>query len=270
MPGMLDGRVAVVTGGGSGMGRATCVRFAEEGADVIVADLNDEGGLATVREVEALGRRAFFQRVDTTDEPAVVALMQAAAERLGRLDVCVAAAGISYASYLAGDEETDPFINPEAGLLLNKPTSSWQKVLDVNLTGVMLTNREAARAMIALGHGGTIVNFASEAAYRPSDRLQDYNVSKAGVVMLTKCLAIELAPHDIRVNAIAPGAHVTPMLESQLQARREAGLGDWDATPLGRAGEPREAANVVLFLASEQSSFVTGKTIGSDGGNYTI
>lgn len=265
---VLDGKVAIVTGGASGMGRATSLLFAREGAAVAIADLNKDQGEQTAAQVRDLGGEAIFVSTDTSDEGQVTELVARTARDLGRVDVMVTAAGISYASYLSDDQETDPFRNPSAGNILNKPLDRWRRVLDINLTGVMLCAREAARQMIAEGHGGAIVNFASTAAYNPSSVIADYCVSKAGVVMLTKCLAVELGPRGIRCNAVAPGPIRTQMTQSlielgQLQ-RVAAGL------PLGRIAEPEEVANVVLFLASDASSYVTGKTLGVDGGTNTL
>ena len=266
--GSLDGKVAIVTGGGSGMGRSTSVIFAREGAAVVVADINDEGGRQTVAQIEDTGGRATFVHTDTAKEDQIIKLVQAAAKAYGRVDAMVTAAGISYANFIEKDESTDPFRHPEAGSILNKPTERWQKVLDVNLTGVMICAREAARQMIAEGHGGTIVNFASIAAYGPSQTIADYCVSKAGIVMLTKCLAAEVGRFGIRVNAVAPGPIETGMTRSLIEMGR---LQQQAASlPLGRIAQPEEVANVVLFLCSEGSSYITGKTIGVDGGTYTV
>jgi NAD(P)-dependent dehydrogenase (short-subunit alcohol dehydrogenase family) len=264
----LAGKTAIVTGGGSGMGRATSVLFAREGASLVVADVNDAGGTATAEQIAAAGGRAIFVHTDTSDESQVVALIRAAAERYGRVDALVAAAGISYSNAVERDAATDPFRNPEAGYILNKPTARWQRVLDVNLTGAMMCNREAARQMIAEGHGGTIVNFASIVAYSPAATIADYCVSKAGVVMLTKCFAAEVGRAGIRVNAVAPGPIETGMTESLLEMGRLQRQGA--ALPLGRTAKPEEVANVVLFLCSDDSSYITGKTIGVDGGTYTV
>ena len=266
--GRMAGKTAVVTGGGSGMGRATSILFAREGAAVVVADVDDAGGLKTVAEIHAFGGRAAFVQTDTSAEPQVVALMRSAADRFQRLDALVACAGISYANAVERDASTDPFRNPDAGFILSKPTARWQRVLDVNLTGVMLCNREAARQMIAEGHGGTIVNFASIAAYAPVPTIADYCVSKAGVVMLTKCFASEVGRAGIRVNAVAPGPIETGMTQSLLELGRLQKQGA--ALPLGRTAQPEEVASVVLFLCSDDSSYITGKTIGVDGGTYTI
>ena len=261
-------KVAIVTGGGSGMGRSTSLLFASEGAKVVVADINDSGGSQTVAMIEQTGGSAIFVHTDTSDEAAIVTLVKAAATTYGRVDAMVTAAGVSYSNFVEKDEATDPFRHPEAGFILNKPTARWQKVLDVNLTGVMICAREAARQMIAEGHGGTIVNFASIAAYGPVPTIADYCVSKAGVVMLTKCLAAEVGNAGIRVNAVAPGPIETGMTQSLLESGRLQQQAA--ALPLGRVAQPEEVASVVLFLSSDQSSYITGKTIGVDGGTYTI
>ena len=266
--GALDGKVSIITGGGSGMGRSTALRFAAEGAAVAVADVNDEGGRGTVSRIEDLGGRASFVHTDTSDEQAVVALVAETARAYGRVDSMVAAAGISFANYVEGDRETDPFLNPAAATILTKPTERWQRVLDVNLTGVMLCAREAARQMIAEEHGGAIVTFSSIAAYGPSPGIMDYCVSKVGVIMLTRCMAAEFGPYGIRVNSVAPGPIETPMTESL----RETGAlqAQGGALPLGRMAKPEEVSNAVLFLTSDESSYITGKTLGVDGGTNTV
>lgn len=264
----MTDKVAIITGGGSGMGRASSLLFAQEGAAIAVADLNEEGGQQTVAMIEQAGGRACFIHTDTADESSIIRLVAQTAETYGRVDAMVTAAGISYSNFVENDESTDPWLNPKEGLILNKSTERWQKVLDVNLTGAMICGREAARQMIAEKHGGTIVNFASIAGYAPAPTIADYCVSKAGVVMLTKCMAAELGRAGIRVNAVAPGPIETGMTQSLMDLGRLQKQAE--SLPLGRIAQPEEVANVVLFLSTDGASYITGKTIGVDGGTYTI
>ena len=268
MTGRLQDRVAVITGGASGIGRATAIRFAEEGAHIAVADLNPERGAETVAAVKALGRRAAFFRTDTSSNADCEALAAGAAREFGRIDICVAAAGISHALYVSGGASENVQGTRDASHIINKPVEYWEKVLNVNLTGVMLTNRAIARAMVENGWKGSIVNIASGAAKIPIVGAADYCVSKAGVWMLTKVLALELASAGIRINAIGPGFIETPMTASMRSD--EARLRNLIAgTPLGRLGTAEDIANAALFLASDEASFFTGEIIFPDGGLFT-
>ncbi|MEO6397440.1 MAG: glucose 1-dehydrogenase [Tepidiformaceae bacterium] len=268
MAGRLEGTVTVITGGASGIGRACAERFAEEGANVVVADLDESRGRETVSLVKALGREATFVRTDTSVEADCEALAEAAVKTFGRIDSLVAAAGISHARYVSGSGAHEARRDNERPSVLTKPTEYWEKVLAVNLTGVMMTDRAVAQRMIAGGRPGSIVNIASGAAKVPLAGSAEYCVSKAGVWMLTKVLALEVARNKIRVNAIGPGIIETPMTES---VRADEGrLNRLVAgTPLGRLGTPLDIANAALFLASEESSFFTGEIIFPDGGLFT-
>ena len=164
MPGRLNGKVAVITGGASGIGKACALRFAEEGADIVVADLNPESGAGTVAAVKALGRRATFVKTDTSSAADCEALASEAASAMGRIDLLVAAAGISHALYVSGAASESVGGSRNAAHLINKPIEYWEKVLAVNLTGVMLTNRAVARLMVDTGWQGSIVNIASKVA----------------------------------------------------------------------------------------------------------
>jgi len=258
--GRLDGKVAVVTGGASGIGRGCATRFAEEGARVVVADLQEDRGKEVADELGGL-----FVAVDTSSEDDCDALATTVSNEMGGIDVLVAAAGISHASYVSGSEPREAQGLRETTFVLNKPLENWRRVIDVNLTGVMLTNRSVAKAMIETGRGGAIVNIASGAAKLAIPGAADYCVSKAGVWMLTKCLALELAPHRIRVNAVGPGFIETPMTASM---RTNQSMVDSVVarTPARRMGRPDDIANACLYLVSDEASFVTGEILYPDGG----
>jgi NAD(P)-dependent dehydrogenase (short-subunit alcohol dehydrogenase family) len=276
MAGRLDGRVAVVTGGGNGIGRACCERFAEEGADVVVADLLDDVAAETAAAVERAGRRAVTVHLEATDPAGNEACMAAAVEAFGRLDVLVTAAGISHAGYRSGDRSADLEMLTRAAEGLAEPAKpfldltlqEWQRVIDVNLTGTFLAVQSAARRMVETGRGGSIVTIASIAAKHPEAGPVSYGVSKAGVWMLTKQAARSLGPAGIRVNAIGPGFIDTNMTAviNDLPEVRDRVLAE---LPLGRMGTPREIADCAVFLAGDESSYFTGEILHPDGGFYT-
>jgi NAD(P)-dependent dehydrogenase (short-subunit alcohol dehydrogenase family) len=274
--GRLDGKVAVVTGGGSGIGRACCVRFAEEGADVVVADVNDDTGNETVELVQKAGGSGAYQRTDAASADDVGRVMAEAVKTFGGLDVVVTAAGISHAGYRSGDVDRE--IEWYAGraadrgdpakAFVNLSRDDWQAVLDVNLTGTLLAVQAAAREMIELGRPGSIITIASIAAKHPEAGPPPYVVSKAGVWMLTKHAARSFAGVGIRVNSIGPGyieTNMTAMFRAVPDAR-DRYLKD---VPMGRMGTAQEVANAALFLASDESSYFTGEILHPDGGFYT-
>lgn len=265
--GRLAGRVALITGGASGIGRACALRYAEEGADVVIADRDARRGAETVADIQgAANRRAIFVEVDVADEASVEAMVDRAVTEFGRIDTVLAAAGISNAAYVSGEVRARD-ADLDSRQLINVPLANWQRVLDVNLTGVMLTDRAVARRMIAQGGGGTIVNVASTAARIALPGAADYCVSKAGVAMLTHVLAMELTPHNIRVNAIGPGFIETPMTQA-MQDDPESRAMMIDMTPMGRLGTPLEMANTALYLACDESSYTTGHTLYPNGGMF--
>jgi len=246
----LSGRVAVVTGGARGIGLACCVRLAEAGATVVVADLD---GAAADEAAADLGLPARATQVDVRDAEAVRALAAQALAEHGRIDVWVNAAGVY---------PTAP--------LLELSDDDWTLVLDTNLRGTFVGAREAARAMVERGEGGVIVNLSSTAAFRAdAPGAAHYVASKFGVRGLTKALAIELGPHGIRVLEVAPTVTLTPGLEEQREALRSAGfaLDELGSTlPLGRVAVPDDVARVVLFCASGLSALMTGSTLLVDAG----
>lgn len=246
----LAGRVAVVTGGASGIGLATCARLLEAGARVLVADVDCD---AAARAAAQLGPAATAAMLDVCDAASVRAVADYAVADLGGLDVWVNSAGIF----------------PVAPLL-ELADDDWDRVIDVNLRGTLFGAREAARAMIAARGGGVIVNVASTAAYRAdAPGVAHYVASKFGVRGLTQSLAVELGRHGIRVLAVAPTVTLTPGLEAERGALEAAGfvldeLGE--RLPLGRVAVPDDIARVVLFCASDLSLLMTGSTLLVDAG----
>lgn len=260
MSGKLDGKVAIITGGGSGIGRATALRFAREGAAVCAADLNLEGAAQTVHQIEQEGGQALALRVDTTLEAENETMVARCVERFGAVETLVAAAGIG------GAPRTDAATSPLPYGVLDMPLASFRRVLDVNLFGVLFSDRCVARWMVANRRGGSLINLASVAARLPL-RGGAYSVSKAGVWMLTKVLANELATAGIRVNAIGPGYIETPMTAAlhEDEQRLRAVLAQ---TPMGRLGQPEEIAATALFLASDDASYFTGQLLHPAGGMF--
>lgn len=265
--GRVANKVIVITGGASGIGFACAKRLAAEGASLVLADLfSDQGEAAAESLVGAPGAKFQFVKTDVTSEEEQIALGRATIEAFGRVDGVIAAAGISNANYF--EEPGDEPREPDAGHIINKATADWQKVLDVNLTGVMLTNKVMAKLMVDAGTAGSIVNIASVAAKRPLVGAADYCVSKAGVAMLTQVLAAELSQLNVRVNAIGPGFIETPMTQN-IRADNEGNMMVMAMTPMGRYGLPVEIANTALFLLSDESSYFSGQTLFPAGGMFT-
>jgi glucose 1-dehydrogenase len=256
----LKDKVAVITGGASGIGRACAARFAQEGADVVIADIQD--GSETVGLVEEAGRRAIYVRTDTTREAECDAMVQAAVDAFGHVDVGVASAGVAAISS-NGEVSTEA----DAGHVVKLLAADFARVMEINVLGVMLTGRALARQMLAQGTGGSIVNIASSAAKIPVAGASPYCVSKAGVWMLTKVMGLELAETGIRVNAVGPGFTRTPMWDVAEDSPEH----QWamSITPMHRNGTPDEQANACLFLASDESSFFTGQILHPAGGQFT-
>ncbi|MUN63489.1 SDR family oxidoreductase [Kocuria sediminis] len=243
----LTGKVAVITGGGSGIGAAIALLFAQEGADVAVLDRDGQHARAVAEEAGAFGGRTAALAVDVTDGEAVRAAMDRVAEELGGIDVLVSAAGIL--------DETP---------LLEMSEATFDKVLAVDLKGVFLAARWAAPHMVARG-GGRIINIASQLGIKGGTGLTHYVAAKAGVIGMTKAMALELAEHHVLVNAIAPGPVVTPLIEGLSE--------DWKAAkqaelPIGRFGQAHEIAPTALLLASSPGGdLYTGQTLGPNSGD---
>jgi NAD(P)-dependent dehydrogenase (short-subunit alcohol dehydrogenase family) len=275
--GRLAGKVAVVTGAGNGLGRATAVRFAEEGAAVVVADLLDGPGHETVAQIESAGGRATFVSVDVTSRTDNAAMAQTAIERYDGLHLVVTAAGVASGGYVSGDLElAEKSIRERsqagpARAFVDLELDDWQSVLDVNLTGTLKSLQACVGAM--LDHGcakdASVITIASIGAKHPDAGSLQYGVSKAGVWWLTKKLARELVGEGIRVNAIGPGFIETNMT-AIMQFMPEAAQQHLHAQiPMRRMGTPLEIANTALFLASSESSYFTGEILHPDGGFYT-
>jgi NAD(P)-dependent dehydrogenase (short-subunit alcohol dehydrogenase family) len=245
-PMRLPGRVAAITGGALGIGRATALVFAEEGARVVLGDIQLEAAEAVAQEIRARGGQAIAVGLDVGDAAAVQAFVDRVVAEFGRLDVMFANAGIAHSA---------PF--------LEHPEAQWHRVLRVNLTGVFLCCQAAARQMVKQGGGGRIITTASINGFRGVENLAGYNAAKAGVIELTRTMAVELAQHRIAVNAIAPAQIDTRLTRSLPEGARRRRV---ERIPMGRFGEPEEVARVALFLASDDASYVTGHTLAVDGG----
>jgi NAD(P)-dependent dehydrogenase (short-subunit alcohol dehydrogenase family) len=246
----LDGKVAVITGAGSGIGRVAASLFAAEGAQVVVADVVGDQAEAAVADIEGAGGTATAATVDVSDEAQVAAMIDRAMSTYGGVHVLFNNAGI-----FPGDD----------GGILDTPPETWQRVMEVNLKGVWLGCRAAVPAMLDSG-GGSIVNVASFVALVGAATAQmAYTASKGGVLAMTRELAVEYARKGIRANSICPGPIETPLLAELLSdpERRQRRLVH---IPIGRFGRPEEIAKAALFLASDDASFVTGSALVVDGG----
>jgi len=247
--GRLDGKVAIITGGASGMGRATALLFAAEGANVVVADLNESGGEEVANLASKGGARSVFQRTDVSAEADIAALVARAVDEFGRLDVMFNNAGIGGA----------------VGPLERISVEDWDRTQAVCLRGVFLGIKHAVGPMRA-GGGGAIISTASIAGIDGYPNLHAYSAAKAGVVNLTRSAALEFARDHIRVNCIAPGGVATPIVYGLAENRNAVEELLAKGQPLPRAGQPEDIAQAALFLASDASGFVTGHTLVVDGG----
>lgn len=245
----LDGQVALITGSDSGIGQGTAVRLAQSGANILVNYRSDrEGAEKTAEMVRAAGREAEIVQADITDPAQIEAMFQRLDERFGQIDILVNNAGMGI-----------------GGELVDLPLEDYRKVMDTNLTGAFLCSQQAARRMLARGQGGRIIMITSVHEEAPGVGGGAYHISKGGMRNLMRALALELAPHGILVNSVAPGMIITPMnkraaVDPEYVRQAEAQI------PARRAGRPEDIANMVCFLASEQGSYCVGATFFVDGG----
>jgi 3-oxoacyl-[acyl-carrier protein] reductase len=245
---LLAGRVALVTGAGSGIGRAIAVRFAEEGADVAAMDINEIAAAETTAAVEGLGRRGIAVRADVSQSDQVRAALVTVEASLGPVTVLVNSAGLTRDKTIRNLAEAD-----------------WDLVLDVHLKGTFLCTKAVATRMRETGRGGAIVNLSSVSGKIGNFGQANYASAKAGIVALTKVTAREYARYGVRANAIQPGMIDTPMTRALGEEHLTRSIAD---TPLGRLGKPEEVAAVALFLVSDLASYVTGAVIEVTGGRY--
>jgi NAD(P)-dependent dehydrogenase (short-subunit alcohol dehydrogenase family) len=241
--GKLDGKVALITGAGSGIGRASAILFAQEGAKVAVADYVPAGGQETVKMIKDSGGEAVFIEADVSKTADVQRMVNATVEAYGRIDILFNNAGIN-------------------GPLVRTAEASeedWDRIININLKGVFLASKYSIPVMLS-GGGGAIVNTASIAGFMASPYDAAYSASKGGVIQLTKSIALEYAHQNIRVNCICPGVIETPMAEMEILPERAYYI------PQKRKGQPEDIARAALYLASEDSSYVTAASLVVDGG----
>jgi 3-oxoacyl-[acyl-carrier protein] reductase len=248
----LADKIAIITGAGSGIGRASSIRFAREGATVVVADINDSGGEETVAAIKSDGREALFIHTDVSKASEVENVIKATMEKFGKIDILFNNAGTP--------QKTMPFENLEESL--------WDHLYATNVKSIYLTVKNAIPVMEEAGKG-VIINLASMAGVRPRPGSAAYAGTKAAVIHLTKALAIELAPKKIRVNGINPAAVDTPMLPKFKEDGMDLDTfyeGAKASMPLGRIATPDDVANAALYLASDEADIITGICINVDGG----
>ncbi len=244
----LSGKKAIITGGASGFGKETALLFAREGADVVLLDLDAKGAKAVVEEVSSLSRNAHSVVVDVSKEESVKAGFKEAIEFLKDVDILVNCAGLG-----------------RSAKIQDLSLKEWQFLIDVNLTGTFLCCREIIPHMLERKQG-KIVNLASICAQTGRLVAVDYAASKSGVVGITRALALQVAPDGINVNAVAPGPVATPLFEKNYTPEMVDKL--MSTIPYKRRGQPSDIANLILFLASEESSWITGEVIAINGGAF--
>jgi D-sorbitol dehydrogenase (acceptor) len=256
---LLEGKTAIVTGGGSGIGRGISLRYAREGASIVVADLNLAAAEKVAQEIVSAGGKALTVQMDVTDRETVKGMVSAAVQKFGGLDILVNNAGLG---------KIIPF--------METTEADFDLIFSVNCKGLMICSQEAAKQMIAQNRGGKIINLASQAGRRGESLVMAYCASKAAVISMNQSIALALAEHKINVNAIAPGIVDTPFwVEVDKQFAKLLGweIGEpkrkfCESIPLGRIEQPEDVAAAAVFLASEDANYITQQCLNVDGGNW--
>lgn len=253
----LENKVAIITGAGSGQGEASAKLFAKEGATVIIAEWNEENGRKVEQEILDAGNKALFMKTDVSNEENVKSVVQEVVDRYGRIDILFNNAGIGFSSRSKYTMAS----------ILDTPSEDWDNILSINLNGVFYFCKHVIPIMIKQKKG-TIINNSSLNGIIGVSGADAYSAAKGGVVALTRVMAADYGKHNIRVNCICPGAIETPMIAEVLEDPEIVQV--LSSCPLGRVGKPEEIASAALFLASDESSYITGLIMPVDGGVYAI